>query len=46
MSVSETLSTNSLIIFIIYVLWYDGGQRVPPHLTFPEDELEFPRRAN
>ena len=41
MSGSESLSTNSLVIFIIYVLCYDGDQRVPPHLTFPEDELEF-----
>jgi hypothetical protein len=41
MSGSETLSTNSLVIRVIYVLWYDGAQRVPPHLTFPEDELEY-----
>jgi hypothetical protein len=41
MSASESLSTNSLVNFIIYVLWYDGAQRVPPHLTFPEDDLEY-----
>ena len=26
MSASETLSTNSLIISVIYVLWYDGAR--------------------
>jgi len=41
MSGSETLSTNSLVNRVIYVVWYDGARRVPPHLTFPEHELEF-----
>ena len=36
MSGSETLSTNSLVVCVIYLLWYDGGRG--SHRTSP-----FPR---
>lgn len=41
MSASETLSTNSLIIFVIYVLWYDGACGSHRTSLSPKMKLEF-----
>lgn len=41
MSGSETLSTNSLIIFIIYVVWYDGACGSHRTSLSPKNELEY-----
>ena len=38
MSASETLSTNSLVISVIYVLWYDGACGSHRTSPFPEDD--------
>lgn len=39
MSGSETLSTNSLVIFNIYLVWYDGACGSHRTSRFPEERI-------